>query len=136
MNRNESTTVRDEPLPPLVHAEARKTRSNLCRLFTAQITPKSISIDDHKPAFQQYLRALRVRPPSPWMTSRGDCRCGAHDRALIKADLVDCMVALPDQIFYSTQIPVCLWLRGKNNTLDSANNARLFDGEKELSLLA
>ena len=30
-------------------------------------------------------------------------------RALIEADLVDCMVALPGQLFYSTQIPVCLW---------------------------
>jgi len=30
-------------------------------------------------------------------------------KALIEADLVDCMVALPGQLFYSTQIPVCLW---------------------------
>ena len=29
-------------------------------------------------------------------------------RALIEADLVDCMVALPDQLFYSTQIPEML----------------------------
>jgi type I restriction enzyme M protein len=30
-------------------------------------------------------------------------------QALVQADLVDCMVALPGQLFYSTQIPVCLW---------------------------
>lgn len=30
-------------------------------------------------------------------------------KALIDGDLVDCMVALPGQLFYSTQIPVCLW---------------------------
>ena len=36
-------------------------------------------------------------------SSEGDIR-----RALIEADLVDCMVALPGQLFYSTQIPVCL----------------------------
>ncbi|MGH8543345.1 MAG: N-6 DNA methylase [Gammaproteobacteria bacterium] len=30
-------------------------------------------------------------------------------RSLIEADLVDCMVALPGQLFYSTQIPACLW---------------------------
>jgi len=30
-------------------------------------------------------------------------------QAIIEADLVDCMVALPGQLFYSTQIPVCLW---------------------------
>jgi type I restriction enzyme M protein len=33
---------------------------------------------------------------------------GEIRRALIEADLVDCMVALPGQLFYSTQIPVCL----------------------------
>ncbi len=35
-------------------------------------------------------------------------------RALIQADLVDCMVARPGQLFYSTQIPVCLWFLAKN----------------------
>ena len=30
-------------------------------------------------------------------------------RSLIDANLVDCMVALPGQLFYSTQIPACLW---------------------------
>ncbi len=34
---------------------------------------------------------------------------GTIRQALIEADLVDCMVALPGQLFYSTQIPVCLW---------------------------
>ena len=28
---------------------------------------------------------------------------------IIKADLVECIVAMPTQLFYSTQIPVCLW---------------------------
>jgi type I restriction enzyme M protein len=30
-------------------------------------------------------------------------------RAMVEADVVDCMVALPGQLFYSTQIPACLW---------------------------
>ena len=36
---------------------------------------------------------------------------------IIAADLVDCMVALPGQLFYSTSIPVCLWfiVRNKEN---------------------
>jgi type I restriction enzyme M protein len=34
---------------------------------------------------------------------------GEIRRAIIEADLVDCMVALPGQLFYSTPIPVCLW---------------------------
>ena len=42
---------------------------------------------------------------------------GAIRKAIIEADLVDCMVALPGQLFYSTQIPVCLWFlaRDKRN---------------------
>jgi type I restriction enzyme M protein len=33
---------------------------------------------------------------------------------LIENDLVDCMIALPGQLFYTTQIPVCLWFLTKN----------------------
>jgi len=42
---------------------------------------------------------------------------GEIRKALVEADLVDCMVALPGQLFYSTQIPVCLWFlaRGRKN---------------------
>jgi type I restriction enzyme M protein len=39
---------------------------------------------------------------------------GEIRKALIEADLVDCMVALPGQLFYSTQIPVCLWFLARN----------------------
>lgn len=35
-------------------------------------------------------------------------------RALIEADLVDCMVTLPGQLFYTTPIAVCLWFLAKN----------------------
>jgi type I restriction enzyme M protein len=35
-------------------------------------------------------------------------------RAMIEADVVDCMVALPGQLFYSTQIPACLWFLARN----------------------
>jgi type I restriction enzyme M protein len=41
---------------------------------------------------------------------------GTIRHALIEADLVDCMVALPGQLFYSTQIPVCLWFLSKNKS--------------------
>lgn len=39
---------------------------------------------------------------------------GKIRKAIIEADLVDCMVALPGQLFYSTQIPVCLWFLARN----------------------
>ncbi len=35
-------------------------------------------------------------------------------RNLLEADLIDCMVALPGQLFYSTQIPACLWFLARN----------------------
>jgi len=42
---------------------------------------------------------------------------GEIRKNIIEADLVDCMVALPGQLFYSTQIPACLWFlaRDKKN---------------------
>ncbi len=34
---------------------------------------------------------------------------GEIRKGIIEADLVDCMVALPTQLFYNTMIPACLW---------------------------
>ena len=42
-------------------------------------------------------------------SGEGDIR-----RALVAADAVDCMIALPGQLFYSTQIPACLWFLARN----------------------
>jgi type I restriction enzyme M protein len=39
---------------------------------------------------------------------------GEIRQRLVEADLVDCMVALPGQLFYATQIPVCLWFLARN----------------------
>jgi type I restriction enzyme M protein len=52
-------------------------------------------------------------------SGEGDIR-----KAIIEADLVDCMVALPGQLFYSTQIPVCLWFLAKNKGADAKRGFR------------
>jgi type I restriction enzyme M protein len=39
---------------------------------------------------------------------------GEIRKSLIEADLVDCMVALPGQLFYSTPIPACLWFLARD----------------------
>lgn len=39
---------------------------------------------------------------------------GEIRKAMVDADVVDCMVALPGQLFYSTQIPACLWFLTRN----------------------
>jgi len=54
-------------------------------------------------------------------SGEGDIR-----KAIIDADLVDCMVALPGQLFYATQIPVCLWFLARNK-----RNGRFRDRREE-----
>jgi len=39
---------------------------------------------------------------------------GEIRKGLVEADLVDCMVALPGQLFYATQIPACLWFLARD----------------------
>jgi len=39
---------------------------------------------------------------------------GEIRKAIIEADLVDCMIALPGQLFYGSQISVCLWFLARN----------------------
>jgi type I restriction enzyme M protein len=41
---------------------------------------------------------------------------GEIRKNLIQQGLVDCMVALPTQLFYNTQIPACLWFLARNRT--------------------
>ncbi|MBN2111200.1 MAG: SAM-dependent DNA methyltransferase [Methanosarcinaceae archaeon] len=59
---------------------------------------------------------------------------GEIRRNLVEADLVDCMVALPGQLFYSTQIPACLWFlsRDKKNHKfrDRRGNVLFIDARK------
>lgn len=58
---------------------------------------------------------------SSQQSGEGDIR-----KAMIEADKVDCMVALPGQLFYSTQIPACLWILANDK---SANGHRDRRGE-------
>jgi len=41
---------------------------------------------------------------------------GEIRKRIIEDDLVDCMVALPPQLFYSTQIPACLWFLARDKS--------------------
>ncbi|MER8975271.1 class I SAM-dependent DNA methyltransferase [Mesorhizobium sp. M0800] len=58
-------------------------------------------------------------------------------RALIEGvggtpGVVDCMIALPGQLFYSTQIPVCLWFLARDKSNGIARNAKLRDRRGEI----
>ncbi len=54
---------------------------------------------------------------------------GEIRKKIIENDLVDCMIALPGQLFYTTQIPVCLWFLSKNKKADSVRGYRKRTGE-------
>lgn len=67
-------------------------------------------------------------------SGEGDIR-----RNLIENDLVDCMVALPGQLFYSTQIPVCLWFLArdrKNGKFRDRRGQVLFIDARKLGRMA
>lgn len=49
---------------------------------------------------------------------------GEIRKAMIEADVVDCMVALPGQLFYSTQIPACLWFLTRKKNPDKGRRDR------------
>ena len=57
-------------------------------------------------------------------TSEGRIR-----KKIIENDLVDCMIALPGQLFYTTQIPVCLWFLSRNKKADTTQGFRDRRGE-------
>ena len=52
-------------------------------------------------------------------SGEGDIR-----KSLVDADLVDCMIALPVALFYSTQIPACLWFLAKNKNTEGFRDRR------------
>ncbi|MCD3082068.1 N-6 DNA methylase [Salmonella enterica subsp. enterica serovar Enteritidis] len=48
---------------------------------------------------------------------------------MIENDLIDCMIALPGQLFFTTQIPVCLWFMTKSKAAAPAKGYRNRQGE-------
>ena len=57
--------------------------------------------------------ACPPRPPAK-VTSAG----------LVEADLVECIVAMPDKLFYTTGIPVCLWFLTKDKSAATVKSER------------
>ncbi|MHB8106847.1 MAG: type I restriction-modification system subunit M [Candidatus Cryosericum sp.] len=59
---------------------------------------------------------------------------GEIRKKIVESDLVDCMVAMPGQLFYTTSIPVCLWFlakfKGANRFHDRRRKALFIDARK------
>ena len=57
-------------------------------------------------------------------------------KEMVDKDVIDCMVALPGQLFYSTQIPACLWFLTRNKNpgnkwRDRRNEILFIDARKQ-----
>ncbi|MBN1830426.1 MAG: SAM-dependent DNA methyltransferase [Deltaproteobacteria bacterium] len=57
-------------------------------------------------------------------SGEGDIR-----KAIVEADMVDCIIALPGQLFYTTPIPACLWFLTRNKGADKQRGYRARKGE-------
>jgi type I restriction enzyme M protein len=70
---------------------------------------------------QHFIYHLAPTGIAGFVLANGSMSAGGQEgkirENIVKADLVDCMVALPSQLFYNTGIPACLWFvsRDKNN---------------------
>lgn len=64
---------------------------------------------------------------SSTQNGEGDIR-----RAMVDGDVIDCMIAMPGQLFYSTQIPVCIWFLAKDKSNGIARDKKLRDRRGEI----
>ena len=67
---------------------------------------------------QHFLHHLAPRGSAGFVLANGSMSSnqsgeGEIRKNIVEADLVDCIVALPGQLFRSTQIPACLWFLSK-----------------------
>lgn len=70
---------------------------------------------------QHFIHHLATTGIAGFVLANGSMSAGGQEgkirEKIVKDDLVDCMVALPSQLFYNTGIPACLWFvsRDKSN---------------------
>lgn len=82
---------------------------------------------------QHFIYHLNPRGVAGFVLANGSMSAGGQEgkirETIVENDLVDCMVALPSQLFYNTGIPACLWFitREKvNNKFRDRNGEILF----------
>ncbi|WP_408471295.1 class I SAM-dependent DNA methyltransferase [Paraburkholderia nemoris] len=69
---------------------------------------------------------------SSTQNSEGDIRRNLIEGINGAPGVVDCMIALPGQLFYSTQIPVCLWFLARDKSNGAVRNNKLRDRRNEI----
>jgi type I restriction enzyme M protein len=80
---------------------------------------------------QHFIYHLAPTGIAGFVLANGSMSAGGQEgkirENIVKADLVDCMVALPSQLFYNTGIPACLWFVSRNK-----NNGKFRDRKGEI----
>lgn len=75
---------------------------------------------------QHFIYHLASNGTAGFVMANGSMSVGGVEgeirRKIIEDDLVDCIIALPVQLFYTTQIPACLWFITKNKGQKSHRN--------------
>ncbi len=80
---------------------------------------------------QHFLHHLAPRGIAGFVLANGSMSSaqsgeGEIRRSIIEANLVDCIIALPGQLFRSTQIPACLWFLSKGRESSKRSGETLF----------
>ncbi len=86
---------------------------------------------------QHFLYHLAPRGAAGFVLANGSMSSsqsgeGEIRKNIIEAGLVDCIVALPGQLFRSTQIPACLWFLSKERRAAGRERETLFIDAREM----
>lgn len=84
---------------------------------------------------QHFVHHLSPKGRAGFVLANGSMssHAGSDDdirKALVEADMVECMVALPGQLFYSTQIPACLWFLTRKKVAKRKGETLFIDARK------
>jgi len=97
----------------------------------------SINVDGANANFawiQHFIHHLAPNGMAGFVMANGSMSTSTNNEltirtGIIEADLVDCMIALPGQLFYTTQIPVCLWFLTRSKKANVQRGLRAREGE-------
>ena len=86
---------------------------------------------------QHFLHHLAPRGRAGFVLANGSMSSsqsgeGEIRRRIVEAGLVDCIVALPGQLFRSTQIPACLWFLSRDRSTAASRGETLFIDARQL----
>ena len=92
---------------------------------------------------QHFIQHLNPKGIAGFVLANGSMSSSGQEgkirENIVKEDLVDCMVALPSQLFYNTGIPACLWFITRRKSNDKFRNRTgevLFIDARKMGIMA